>query len=667
MTASPKESASGAVHDWLLPAAVLVGVGLVLGGLQRSEPQPLEPLQQGEQVVGMSCGQCHPQVHDAWSTSHHAAAQRFEVAGDTLTLDGRTVRVVGRIGVDPLVQWLVDEGRQRIQVTQLAEHVPSGESFDVFGDDRGVGEWGHWTGGGMTWNRSCASCHGTDVRKGWNGSGYKTTWSDAAVGCAACHGGLAEHAAGAGAPTTATGVDGCAPCHARRAELTDGYAVGAPLLEHFAPALIDGVPGGLFWPDGQVRDEVFEWTTFASSTMHTRGVGCTDCHDAHSGSLVRQGDALCLGCHDALPGFEAHDPHVEGVGCVGCHMPLTTYMQRDPRHDHGFRRPDPVTDVALGVPDACSRCHAERDSVADFVRWYGPHEVDPRAQAFADGDVDGLLAVLADGSPLWRASAAARLAEHARLAKVSEALIRASEDDDPLVRFGAITGLAGDSQAVRAALRDPVRAVRVAAARGMVGQLRLGEPDAEALETYLAHNADQPEALVERGAWALSQGRADLAIADLEAAVRLDPSRVSSLDALAVALSSVGRGAEAVALLEQAAAVAPEDGVLWGRLGLARAQAGDLTGAEVALERAAALHAPRAEYNLGLILAERGAYADAMRALFAAERAEDSAEVRYALASTLWRWGRTDEARIAAKRVLQLDPNHTGALELLRL
>jgi len=42
--------------------------------------------------------------------------------------------------------------------------------------------------------------------------------------------------------------------------------------------------------------------------------------------------------------------------CVTCHMPVTTYMQRHPRHDHGFTIPDPLLTKKFGIPNACNRC-----------------------------------------------------------------------------------------------------------------------------------------------------------------------------------------------------------------------------------------------------------------------------------------------------------------------
>ncbi len=664
--------------------AVLRGAGFGTSPVLDSGVPVVADVEAAASEPSDACVDCHAREVEAWRSSHHAAAQTPfgpEHGGPdapSFSYRGRPVAAVGRIGVDPLVQWLVDVGGGRIQASQIAEYVPTGEVFDVFADGREPGEWAHWTGGGMTWNRSCAACHATEVRKGFEGATYRTTFAEPRVGCGACHGDASGHVRGDGSvPHDATGrsgasrVDTCAPCHARRAELTDGWLAGAPLLDALAPALVDGGPGGLFYGDGQVRDEVFEWTAFASSRMHAAGVDCVDCHDPHSGNLAAESDALCLRCHSAMPGFEPHDLHEEGVGCVGCHMPVTTYMQRHPRHDHGFRLPDPITGTALGIPDACSRCHPDRDNVAGFVAAYGAHEVDARARAFVEGDTDALLAILEDPEqpPLWRASAAARAgSDRGAVGRLIPHLLAG----DPLVRFGAWSGmgpwLEGEEDAARhleAGLKDPSRAVRVAAARAGASRLARDGPEAEAYRTYLEHNADQPDALVEDASWALSRGDVRHAHDRLSRALQLDPRHLAALDGLAVILAGAGRADEAAATLERALALAPDDGELWARLGLARAQAGDATGAEVALLQAVDRAAPRAHYNLGLVLAQRGAHAEAVRHLVAAEEVEDGPDVRYAVASTLWQWGRRDEARVAAKRVLQLDPAHPGARQIL--
>ena len=72
-----------------------------------------------------------------------------------------------------------------------------------------------------------------------------------------------------------------------------------------------------------------------------------------------------------------HGRHAEGSpgnDCTSCHMPITHYMQRHPRHDHGFTIPDPLLTKEFGVPNACNRCHTDKD--ADWAlqktnEWYG--------------------------------------------------------------------------------------------------------------------------------------------------------------------------------------------------------------------------------------------------------------------------------------------------------
>src|SRR5206468_12509743 len=50
----------------------------------------------------------------------------------------------------------------------------------------------------------------------------------------------------------------------------------------------------LYHPDGQIRDEVYEYGSFLQSKMFNRGVTCSDCHDPHSGKLRAPGSQVCL-------------------------------------------------------------------------------------------------------------------------------------------------------------------------------------------------------------------------------------------------------------------------------------------------------------------------------------------------------------------------------------
>ena len=116
-----------------------------------------------------------------------------------------------------------------------------------------------------------------------------------------------------------------------------------------------------------------------------------DCHDPHSTRTILpvENNNICMQCHAepgrTMPGGTqakpidptAHSRHKSdstGNRCVECHMPRATYMQRAPRHDHAWLSPDPLLTRELGIPNACSTCHADKD--LDWViryaeEWYG--------------------------------------------------------------------------------------------------------------------------------------------------------------------------------------------------------------------------------------------------------------------------------------------------------
>ena len=152
----------------------------------------------------------------------------------------------------------------------------------------------------------------------------------------------------------------CAPCHARNELLTGELRPGVAYHDYYRLTL--PTEPAVFYPDGQMRDEDFNYTSLLTSRMGGKaGVTCLDCHDPHSGrtKLPVENNALCLQCHGPSPRNNApiidplaHSHHAadnKGSQCVSCHMPTTTYMQRDPRHDHGFTKPDPLLTKELGI------------------------------------------------------------------------------------------------------------------------------------------------------------------------------------------------------------------------------------------------------------------------------------------------------------------------------
>lgn len=691
-----------------------------------------------------SCRECHAETYAAWKGSHHGRAERVPdravdgptfdparliTAGATSARvgwddpdpmvtpvpphgDDRPRRVVRVIGESPLVQFLVEAGNGRLQTLDLSWDPERGEWFNVFGDeDRQPGDWGHWTGRGMNWNAMCAACHNTRLRKNYDAATdvYRTAAVETGVGCEACHGPMRDHVAwrqanaGTSAPdptvrrqTPDQWRDTCGSCHARRGELTGDFVPGDAFDDHFALVTVD--ESGTFHPDGQVHEEDYELSAFLGSRMHAAGVRCGDCHDPHAARPRLAGDALCMRCHSGgfpkapviVPAAHTfHRPESSGARCTACHMPLTTFMQRHPRHDHGFTVPDPVLTEELGIPNACNRCHVEQDAAwaaGHVARWYGERMQRParertRAVAAARrGETagrDALLQRLGTGDPpYWEAVSARLLARWAGEPPVRRALVGLLDYTNALVRATAVTSLGGGADgdpslaaALRLRLADPSRNVRVATAWALRRDVDPGSRAGQELAWMLAHAADQPLGQVQLGVYHLDRGDIASALPHFARAVAWDPGSAAVRHEHAVALSLAGRSAEAVRELREAVRLEPAEAEYHFKLGLALNEVGDLPGVRTALEAAVSRDPAhgRAWYNLGLVRDELGDPAGAVEALYRAESVTPGdPAIPYARATVQARQGDYPAARTAARRALEIDPGFTAAAGLLR-
>ena len=438
-------------------------------------------------------------------------------------------RVRYTFGVTPLQQYLLEYPGGRLQALAI--------SWDTRPADAGGQRWfhsyldsaithsdpRHWTGRLLNWNWGCASCHSTNLVKGYDAASdtYHTTWSDVDVGCEACHGPASAHLAWAeddGRPTSETGgtglitllddsgswvfdsgsaiagppasrpnrleVETCAPCHSRRATLAEGFLPGDPLLDAFLPRALSE---DLYFADGQIEEEVYVYGSFVQSRMYHVGVTCSDCHDAHSLTLKAPGNAVCAQCHrPAVYDDRTHHFHPEGsagASCAKCHMPTRPYMVIDYRLDHSMRIPRPDLSRSLGTPDACSGCHEDRDAAwaeRYVAEWYGEPDTG-RAGHYGEaisatrgGTAGGVQAAI----ELARSGTAPAIVRATALELLSEYPIRASievaidgiDDPDPLVRVHALRVLellppADGYQFAEHRLRDSILAVRAEAGR----------------------------------------------------------------------------------------------------------------------------------------------------------------------------------------------------------
>ncbi len=560
-----------------------------------AESPPKPPVPVGPptaDVAAEPCAACHPEAVAAWSGSHHALAERALSADDDWARELGAERV---IGVDPVVQALVPADGGRLQAHSRAfDPRPLDDSgfdsdrFPIFDDPREPGDWGHWTGGALTWNGRCAACHNTHVDKGYvpvagQEGRYETTLDAIGIGCAACHGDASAHVDGGAPPDNPRMFDTCASCHARRAELTGAFRPGDAFLDHFLPLLLDD--DTVFATDRRAIDEAFEWAGFTSSTMYAGGVRCGSCHDPHSGALLREGDALCTSCHG--DGVAVHAP-MEGA-CVDCHMPELTLMGRHARRDHGFTSPG-----------------------AEGAQW-------------------GALDALDSGPRTLRASHLAALGDDPEDPAARAALRNALEDADPLIRTAAASALVplepDDLEALQSVADDPVRAVRVGAQRALV-EAGLPLSRAPDFAAYLDHNADDPRVRADRGAARLAAGDPG-GLGDLTAAVKLDPTDPGLVGRHAVGLAMLGRPRAALEVLEAGRERFPNDVALAERLGLAQVGAGQLEPAATTLRWVVAEDPSRqrAWRNLALLYGQLEQIEEAKRAADRALRLGPDAEL----------------------------------------
>jgi predicted CXXCH cytochrome family protein len=557
-------------------------------------------------------------------------------------------------GVWPLQQYLIEQPRGSLQALTIAwDARPASQGgqrwFTLYpGTVISPADEFHWTGRQNNWNFMCADCHSTGVRKGYiaRADSFHTTRAEISVGCEGCHGQGSRHIRWGATPrlvrraawpndglpaqlterrgvrwttdsaatiahrsvprATDREIEVCAQCHASRAHIAEGYTPGAALLDYYIPSLI--LPD-LYYPDGQQRDEVYDYGSFLQSKMYRAGVTCSDCHDPHTGKLRAPGNQVCTQCHRAST-YDNASHHFHAAGspsgqCVACHMPDTTYMQIDPRHDHSLRIPRPDRSVTLGLPNACNRCHRERDAqwTARAMRERRPNPV-PGFQRFAEafaaddrgdaGAADSLAAVFGDSTEpvIVRASALARLARY-RVSRTLESARVGADDPHPLVRLAALQALEPfpPRDRVSAAvplLGDTTRAVRQGAAwvlAPLADSLRTPlqrRAYAAAAAEFVAsqrYNADRAGNRLALAAFYAQEGRLDSATVEYEAALRLSPGMREARLGLAAVLSARGRVADAIVTLDSARASHPRDRDVLLALAILSRNSGDTSGA----------------------------------------------------------------------------------------
>ncbi len=716
-----------------------------------SPPVDSEPV--ASFVGGDKCESCHEEIYGKWRNSHHDkamdVADEDNVLGDftdaVFEYDGVTTRFYRKgkkffvhtegpdgemddfeityvFGVYPLQQYLVPFPGGRLQCLTIAWDVEKKEWFRLPPYEiTGPNDWLHWTKAGQNWNGMCAECHSTHLRKGYdhNNRTYQTGWTEIDVSCEACHGPGSLHIEWADKPPMARTpsedyelviqtsrlnsreqVELCARCHSRRILLGDYNHGGNDLMDNVVPALLREE---LYYPDGQILDEVYVYGSFVQSTMYRNRVRCSDCHDMHSLRRLKEGNDLCLQCHRADT-YDTKDHHFhqktykgqpsEGASCVKCHMPGRYYMGIDYRVDHSMRVPRPDLSVELDVPNSCntSECHGDRTyqwAAQHFAQWYGisrkPHYGTVLAAArkgVPEVHAD-LLKVAEDrmNPVLVRATALFLLGSYPG-EESAAVLERALSDDEALIRHTAVrymnpTEPRNRIRLMAPLLRDPVKAVRLEAARSLAvippGQLNAKQRDLfqSALLEYqraLEYSADFPASSFNLGNLYTDLGNPDLAEQHFNSAIELDDQFHPAKMNLAMLYTRIGKNNEAEVLIREVLRAQPELYEAAYSLGLLLAEEKRFEEAAEYLEKAAKGLPQRARihYNLGLLLQHLGRHAEAEEALLTSIRIEPgNMDYLYALAVHYLRRGKLLAAKRIAEQMVAKNPSSRLGLQLL--
>lgn len=152
-------------------------------------------------------------------------------------------------------------------------------------------------------------------------------------------------------------------------------------------------------------------------------------------------------------------------------------------------------------------------------------------------------------------------------------------------------------------------------------------------------------------------------------ALGMAPENDGYLVGLGLGLANAGQYDEAIEVLQRAAQVHADDGVVLGNLGAIYLRQKRMERAEELLERATQLDPQRAEWwgNLALLYDEKGQLAEAANAMAkAAERAPDNAAWHVRLVSILLRQQRFEEALQHAAQGLRHHPNNEKLTEVVQ-
>jgi tetratricopeptide (TPR) repeat protein len=707
----------------------------------KSEDKPTETyigvVKEKSHFVGStSCMTCHKEAYSSWENSHHDQAMKIadstSILGnfDNIVFTGKNIQskfykkgasyfvntigsdgtyeefeIVYTFGVTPLQQYIIKFPNGAYQCLDIAWDVLENKWFNLQPDlNIDPEEWIHWTGGGMRWNTACADCHSTDLNKNYNSetSTFNTTFSEINVSCEACHGPASAHVDFYQNPSDASIpsklnmdvglsskelVDKCARCHSRRAQITKKYTYEGTFLDHYSPSLLSDP---LYELDGQIKDEDYVYGSFVQSKMYHNGVSCRDCHDVHSLKLKKEGNDLCMSCHEPKYNETSHHFHeinTQAAQCINCHMTGKIYMGNDFRRDHSFRIPRPDQSVKYGTPNACTGCHSDKSDewARDIIiANYGGE----RADHFSDhllpgheGDMAALEKLMSEGQypDVVRATALGLYSNQQFSSREINEVLKYLQDSSALVRNEAVLTLdriaiKEISAYVAPLLMDSIRMVRISAFRYFNTTNIIPEnvsdfdkSKKEFLE-QLDMNSDFASGQHQIAIYHQSKGSTELAIKAYKKAIEIDNYYNTSRMNLALLQYTTGNVEEAEKLYLKVIEIEPDFSYSYYMLGLLYNETGQSERSMEYLQKACSKEPinVNAFYNYALKLQEIGSNEKSLTIVDKALKSMPTNErLLYVKLIGLINLNRTMEAYAICQTLVNIAPNNPSYQQLL--
>ncbi len=388
-------------RGWIKIAfTVLVAAGLI--GCN-SETSHIEKVAAAPKtyVGSKQCEVCHLEHYDSWKmTLHSRTLQNVTENRDALIteIDPQAIRSdlkkqenklkipVDEIFIPKVEQIKYTQGvqwKQRYVVEKDNTLYIAPIEYDAWSHKWSSYREADWSQ--RPWIKKCGGCHATGVNLENN------TFSEAGVGCEACHGPGSRHVV---LPKTAVfgkrqtivnpsklpaGIRTqiCGACHGRgestKAKNVDwpvgfrpGRALGSYQRDIVAITKTD-------YSDKSADRHHQEYNDWRQSIHAQKGVSCTSCHYVHQLGLpptqfqtVGAGSGQCLACHTGNTNKYAHSIH-SFSNCIGCHMPrIDMSTESGPALRHTFKVMSPKDSLAAGgndkLPNSCTSCHHHKDT-----------------------------------------------------------------------------------------------------------------------------------------------------------------------------------------------------------------------------------------------------------------------------------------------------------------